>query len=134
MPASNRVFATALLFGLAMVATGVGLALLVGTTALFGRSLGPWVAPIVTFVSLVGVFFLGRSAVLPGSVVRPGRALLVLAVWLGLAMATTAAVAWILPALLVAAGARLSSGIILFMVLVASLSVLDRLAIRDRGE
>lgn len=82
-------FVTAFVFSSTLSAVGVSAA------SFFGWSTRVWVVPLLLFVCNLTLFFLGRRFILPDHLVSPsGRALLLLAAWIGLTMLITGGVVW----------------------------------------
>jgi hypothetical protein len=130
---TNRTVSIIILFLAATASAGVALALTVFWLTRQAMPTGPWLAPVVIFVSFVGVFFLARRTVLPAAVADPPlAALLALSAWIGATLLVALAVAWVLEPLTMAFGIRQAALIIMLASLLASVGLFERGALRRR--
>jgi hypothetical protein len=130
---TTRTVSIVFLFGAAMVVAAVALGLAVALGARVAWGTGAWLVPVTLFASFVTVFFIGREYVLPPTAARPARkALVVLSAWMLCTLAAATAITWAIEPMTAAVGRGSGALAILFLCLLASAAVLDRLVARTR--
>ncbi len=130
---TTRTVSVLLLFAVASIATGVVLALSLSGCARAGIEPGRWLMHEVMFVCFVGVFFVGRHALLPPRLATPwGTALATLSVWLGVTLLVATGVAALVVPLFRGVGFGHGTAVVLLACVLASVGVLDRVAARRR--
>ena len=130
---SPRMVSIVFLFASAIAVSGLTLALALALGARVDLTFGSWITPGVLFVSFVCVFFLARDAVLPRSLASPPlKALIVLSAWMGSTLLATAALTWATRPIMTRLTGGSSTLLMLFVCLLASMLVLDRLSAANR--
>jgi hypothetical protein len=130
---THRTVAIVFLFFAALATTGLGLAVVVSLATRFGGTPGPWLVPLLMFLSYVGIFFLAREIVLPPVfAASAARSVVALSVWMGVTLLAAATVTWALGPLLAARGWGRPTVLILLGCTFVSATLLDRLAAKFR--
>jgi hypothetical protein len=122
-----RTISIVFLFVAAVAASGLALALAAALGARLDWTMQSWMVQVVMFLSFVGVFFFGRSAVLPLRLARSAtRSLLTLSLWMAATLTAGSALTWVASPIMRRVGVGSGALPILLVCLLGSVAILDR--------